>query len=124
MAHLHVKTPNGTAYSIDLDAASQIGSIPSSGNNGWGVLTNGAIIQWGVASLSKSQGDKTITFEISFASACYTMVTASSNSESGSTYDYFYQIKSLSKTGATVYCQDISGYISDSPKCYYIALGK
>ena len=52
------------------------------------------------------------------------MVTTSSNQASGGTYDYFYQIKSLSKTGATVYCQDTSGYIADSPICYYVALGK
>ena len=48
MAHFHVKSPDGTAYSIDLDVINtNRGSIPDSGNNGWSVLTNGVIIQWG-----------------------------------------------------------------------------
>ena len=74
--------------------------------------------------VSKSQGDKTISFNIDFTSACYTVITAASNQASGSLYDYFFQIKSYTKSDFVAFLQEISGYIADTPICYWIAIGK
>jgi len=114
MAHLHVKTPNGTAYSIDLDAASQIGSIPSSGNNGWGVLTNGAIIQWGQFNAGLSVADTVQSWPIEFTNACFAAcaTTTPSTAEGGDAV-------TVSKTGII-----LDPYSYSHPYAYVIAIGQ
>ena len=48
MAVLHVKSPNGTDYNMNLNnLASNSGGI---GGQGWAPLPNGVIIQWGASS--------------------------------------------------------------------------
>ena len=78
MAHLHVKTPGGTAYSIDLDVVTNItnqsgGSKPTGtdvNRKGWLYLPNGCIIQFG----GKQAGN--VTFPISFNTDIYSVTTA------------------------------------------------
>ena len=73
MAHLKVKTPGGTTYSIDLDAINANGgSAPSSGNGGWGILTNGAILQWGLTSPGDTVSTPySVPFNQDFTNAVY-----------------------------------------------------
>ena len=44
MAILHVKTPNGTTKTVDLETMNITSSLQQ---NGWCKLPNGLIIQWG-----------------------------------------------------------------------------
>ncbi|WP_295358926.1 hypothetical protein [uncultured Succiniclasticum sp.] len=90
--------------------------------NGYVKLDSGLIIQWGNHTVSKSQGDKTISFNINFTSACYTVITTASGSSAE--YDYFFQIKSYTNSNFIAHLQDVSGYIPDSPICYWVAIGK
>ena len=72
MAHLHVKTPGGTTYSIDLDVANSGGGSVT--ESGFAYLNNGATIQWGTDRTDEYRiNDHTVTFPISFGTACYSV---------------------------------------------------
>ena len=97
MAHLHVKTPNGTAYSIDLDTVTSQGSTPSTGENGengWCKLPNGLIIQFG-----RSRNSRKFMFPVEFNSTNYTPLschlgyspTATALNDSSDTHTTTYQ---------------------------------
>ena len=45
MAKIHVKTPNGTTYELNLESVSSNGCYVN--NNGWAYFPSGIIIQWG-----------------------------------------------------------------------------
>ena len=71
MAHLHVKTPGGTTYSIDLDAINTSGG--SVATNGWCHLNNGLLFQWGVPDESTTSADYR-SFPITFNNIPYCVV--------------------------------------------------
>jgi len=114
MAHLHVKTPGGTTYSIDLDTINTpSGSVPSN----WAYLPNGCIIQWG-----RITNYGIITFPMEFPSECYSCVRqlGGSNIWYNAPYADHYQVLNLNKTGFTSNSFEAT-YVSPS---YYIAVGK
>ena len=50
MATLHVKTPNGNQYNINLNDINKSGGV--SEDNGYATLPNGYILQWGYCEIS------------------------------------------------------------------------
>jgi hypothetical protein len=69
----------------DLYANNQfLGSTTGNATNGYYKLPNGAIIQWGV-STGNTSGVKTVSFPISFATACYNVQFSLAFDSSGTT---------------------------------------
>jgi len=117
MAHLHVKTPGGTTYSIDLDAINTpSGSVPSN----WAYLPNGCIIQWGQDTEPDTNNPrKDITFPIEFTSVFTAIACNSYNSHEDGDGDF---------CGASVLSLTVSGFTYNSGTyggkiIYWIALG-
>ena len=71
MATLYVKTPNGTQYSIDLTKINSGGG--SAATNGYALMNNGCMLQWGASSAGWT------TFPVGFTTV-YGVVATCSNS--------------------------------------------
>ena len=114
MATLYVKTPNGTQYSIDLTKVNSGGG--SSSTNGYALLPNGCMIQWGTMAKQTSNSTVSVTFPTSFTSAAYAITLQ--NTGTGGYNDQKLN-NSLSKTGFST--GNSNEY--NTPLCY-IVIGK
>lgn len=133
---------DGTAFRLDspiVAAASDIlnGSVgklmtadgfaanASLSSNGYYQFPGGFTVQWGFTSSSTSEGAVSVSFPISFSTACYGLQSTISNASSSGTLNYEAQLVSLRTTGATVYIQADGGASGPGPTGFYwLAYGK
>ena len=117
MATLHVKTPNGTQYDLDLDMIkASTGSLTT---NGYATFPNGCIIQWGFFPNTTTAGWIDITYNIGINTLFWIVGSGIGKPSTSSATDI--------KTGRIRYKDDtyssyqiliISGYAA-----YWIAFG-
>ena len=102
MAILHVKTPNGTTKTVDLETMNITSSLQQ---NGWCKLPNGLIIQWFMLSKDGTPS-YTYTLPISFTKDCCGALSGNGNGPGDGHYVTI-NMYNLSMTQAFISTYDI-----------------
>lgn len=91
-------------------------------SNGFTVLPNGLIIQWGSVGATFSETWNSVTFPLTF-NQVFAVTATSINSNASNENDYWLQVYSLTNSGCSFYHNSADGG-SDASPGYYIAIGR
>jgi len=109
--------------STHLTNKAYVDGTVSKTTNGYCILPNGLIMQWGKSAASTGEGPISVQFPIPFPSACLNVTATADNTTglySGTAYDYFAQVSTFNTTTLTLIKQAAVG---QSMSIYWQAIG-
>ena len=101
----------------DVVNISQFASVQTT--NGYSILPNGLVMQWGFDSTAISEGSYAVTFPIAFPTACLNLTSTLANSAASNASDMIIQVVSFTTTTGTFYAQHPSGGGAGNPNGFY-----
>ena len=91
--------------------------------NGWIKFANGLIVQWGMGSEQISEDAQTVTFPITFSRGCFSLITGTILSVSGTRNDSMWQVATVGRERAVLFHQHFTVDGVGKTKPTYIAIG-